>query len=342
MANLPVIDLDIVGGGTGGASYFGAFTNYNDLVTSHPTANFGDFAVVENDQGTKWLPWTVGGTYYPEGTYYWNNTEWTSNVADIAEEIQNLKDTANTQDLGSVLTEGNISNTDILMRLNAVLFGSSDADSINSGVGGMVINSTQDIIIRGNSLAQTLKVLGSTTEVLGTNLNKFVVTPDLSQIEYGNGTFISKIQWPVLSQNANHFLQDKSGRLAHLDDIKPQTLSFSFTRNNNPNIQNNGSAYETSAKILYPGTGVTGIHTKMFSNAWNDGGTSIDLRVIDLTNGNNVIAQNLIIISQQEDNIVDLGTLSNLPTDEAVFAIQLRLNGGGMGDQAKISSLTIY
>ena len=95
--NLPVIDLDAVGSGGNaqGSVYVGTYINYNDLVANHPTSNFGDFAVVENDQGIAWLLWIVGGTYYPEGTYYWNNTEWTSNVADIAEELQNLIDSSN-------------------------------------------------------------------------------------------------------------------------------------------------------------------------------------------------------------------------------------------------------
>ena len=112
MTNLPVIHLDRSGGGGNaqGSSYVGTFTNYTALTAAFPTANFGDFAVVEDSEGTQWLPWTVGGTYYPEGTYYWNNTEWTSNVADIAEELQNIINNANTQDLASVLTQGNTTN----------------------------------------------------------------------------------------------------------------------------------------------------------------------------------------------------------------------------------------
>ena len=32
--------------------------------------------IVENSQGTKWLPWNWGGTYYPKGFYYSNCIEW--------------------------------------------------------------------------------------------------------------------------------------------------------------------------------------------------------------------------------------------------------------------------
>jgi hypothetical protein len=31
---------------------------------------------VENSQGTRWLPWTLGGTYYPKGLYYSNGVTW--------------------------------------------------------------------------------------------------------------------------------------------------------------------------------------------------------------------------------------------------------------------------
>ena len=32
--------------------------------------------IVENSQGTRWLPWNIGGTYYPKGIYYSNCLEW--------------------------------------------------------------------------------------------------------------------------------------------------------------------------------------------------------------------------------------------------------------------------
>ena len=74
-----------------GSSYKGSFTDYSDLSTQLPTSNIGDFAVVENPTGTSWLPWTLGGTYYPQGTYYWDGTKWDTNVEKIVEELQELE-----------------------------------------------------------------------------------------------------------------------------------------------------------------------------------------------------------------------------------------------------------
>lgn len=44
----------------------------------------GDVAYVKASEGTKWLPGTVGGTYYPAGWYQWNGTEWFSDRNAIA------------------------------------------------------------------------------------------------------------------------------------------------------------------------------------------------------------------------------------------------------------------
>ncbi len=71
--------LDIVytpGGASGGT------TGYSDVVTNYaalpdPTLVAGQFYFVENPQGTSWLWGSLGGTYYPAGTYYSNGIGWT-------------------------------------------------------------------------------------------------------------------------------------------------------------------------------------------------------------------------------------------------------------------------
>ena len=87
-----VIHLDNVSGGGGATQYKGTFTNWTALTTAYPTATFGDYAIVEDAEGTAWLPWTLGGTYYPQGTYYFDGVKWDSNVELIAEELQNIND----------------------------------------------------------------------------------------------------------------------------------------------------------------------------------------------------------------------------------------------------------
>lgn len=49
--------------------------NYSALPD--PTLHTGEFYWVENTQGTKWLPFSLGGTFYNSGLYYSNGVAWT-------------------------------------------------------------------------------------------------------------------------------------------------------------------------------------------------------------------------------------------------------------------------
>ncbi len=121
--------------------------------------------------------------------------------------------------------------------------------------------------------------------------------------------------------------------------------SFAFTRNNQRYVDTNDDEYQTVASPMYPGSDALGIPTTIEANCWNDGGTSISVRIIDLTNGDEVtpvvIAEATGITTSDEFNIEDLGSLSNIPTGSILLGVQLLLTGGGMGDDAAISSLTI-
>ena len=61
-------------GGSGAGTTISVVANYSALpsATSHST----EFYWVSNEQGTKWLPGSLGGTYYPNGMYYSNGTDW--------------------------------------------------------------------------------------------------------------------------------------------------------------------------------------------------------------------------------------------------------------------------
>ncbi len=50
----------------------------------------GVLAYVENSQGTSWLPYTIGGTYYPKGWYVWDGVEWISSKSNVAETLEAL------------------------------------------------------------------------------------------------------------------------------------------------------------------------------------------------------------------------------------------------------------
>jgi len=117
--------------------------------------------------------------------------------------------------------------------------------------------------------------------------------------------------------------------------------SFSFTRNGSDFLQETSGTYVSMAKFIYAGSSILGVPTTIKVNAWNDGGTSISIQIFDVTNGLQV-AEVTGVVTSAIDNIQDLGVLANIPLNAALFEVRLLLVGGGMGDQAKISSLTIY
>ena len=61
-------------GGGGGGTTINTVANYSALPPASSAT--GQFYWCEASQGTKWLPFSVGGTYYPLGMYYSNGTTW--------------------------------------------------------------------------------------------------------------------------------------------------------------------------------------------------------------------------------------------------------------------------
>lgn len=61
-------------GGGGGGTTITTVANYSALPSASSVS--GKFYWCEASQGTKWLPFSVGGTYYPLGMYYSNGVTW--------------------------------------------------------------------------------------------------------------------------------------------------------------------------------------------------------------------------------------------------------------------------
>ena len=97
------------------------------------------------------------------------------------------------------------------------------------------------------------------------------------------------------------------------------------------------TTYITVGTFYYPGS-------KLWSNITNikvisvmeDGGTSYDVKIYDVTNNNQIVLSNLNNTIEQN---CDLGTLSNIPVNEAIFEIQAKINGSTI---AHIKNLNIY
>jgi len=94
-------------------------------------------------------------------------------------------------------------------------------------------------------------------------------------------------------------------------------------------LQSSDSAYVKHLSITFQGTTKMGTPSKIYVNAFMaGGGTSYDLRIIDKTNGDAVICETTGKTNTAEQ-IIDLGTLSNLPTGQALWHLQVKKTGGG-------------
>ena len=71
-------------------NYVGEFNNYTDLTTSVPAGTSGRFAFVLNSHGTKWLPGSLGGTFYGAGWYYDTGSQWANKNDEIYKGLEDL------------------------------------------------------------------------------------------------------------------------------------------------------------------------------------------------------------------------------------------------------------
>jgi len=88
------LGVNIVSGGTDSSSNLFVETgdNYTDLTSKVGTYSDGDLAYVYNSQGTQWLPGSVGGNYYPNGTYVYSGVTWISDRNAISLELNSVPD----------------------------------------------------------------------------------------------------------------------------------------------------------------------------------------------------------------------------------------------------------
>jgi hypothetical protein len=129
--------------------------------------------------------------------------------------------------------------------------------------------------------------------------------------------------------------------------VKPIYLSFAVSGTLYINV-NSTDLYTAVADILWPGSTVSGTPTICKIIAWQSGAgpnKRIQWRIRDITNAL-TICESAAVINTTED-IVDMGTISNIPTGVARFQIQARdTNDAGvptaLNRDARLNSLSLY
>lgn len=103
----------------------------------------------------------------------------------------------------------------------------------------------------------------------------------------------------------------------------------------------NNAAYEVLCTLVWPGSDQVGAPVSIRANAFAEGAGDVgDWRVYDVTNAL-TIGEVIGIVSTDVANIVDLGSISNVTTGEALWEIQGRETAGGKGANFDFYSMTI-
>ena len=106
-------------------------------------------------------------------------------------------------------------------------------------------------------------------------------------------------------------------------------LSFVFGTGDKPYLKIKEDVYTTIGYLVFRGTDIVGIPTniKVMASLKEVATTDVDVRIYDSTNAN-VICE-VTGITDLIPTLYDLGTLSNLPTVEAVFEIRAKVGTDG-------------
>jgi hypothetical protein len=107
------------------------------------------------------------------------------------------------------------------------------------------------------------------------------------------------------------------------------------------NESSKNSSYKTMGRIIYLGTKRVGPISHIEAIAYmDDGVTSYDIRVVDKGNNSAVVAE-VTGLTNTDDKIIDLGTISNLSATKTRFDIQIRVVDGGSSKKGRLDSILI-
>jgi len=126
-----------------------------------------------------------------------------------------------------------------------------------------------------------------------------------------------------------------------LDDllagVDKSGMTLSWSEDSQPYLKTSNVPYELRASFIFRGTTEMGTPTAIKLLAAQSGGGTGSVRIVDATNSDNIIAT-ITTIAGSTFVIYDMGTLSNLPTGEAHFEVQM---GNTAGSEVQLSTLSM-
>jgi len=118
---------------------------------------------------------------------------------------------------------------------------------------------------------------------------------------------------------------------------KNKTVSQVFQTGESGFVKGGNTDYTTIGSFVFEGTTKGGAPQKIKVVADKFNATSFDVRVQDSANGN-VIAE-LTNQNSSGINILDMGSIGNLPSGETTFELQIKATGNGNNNKMKLYSM---
>ena len=177
---------------------------------------------------------------------------------------------------------------------------------------------------------------------------------DISQLSYEieqNSTIITELDYVNFMQPNLDIYFDVS--LSAEEEAELNTIVANSPDSNLPmptgdtvekNLIVNGIArstsYQTISRFIYMGKNNVGeIKEIKIVSYMDEGITSYNVRIVDKNNQSNIIAE-ITGLSNTEDDIVDMGSINNIPSSESRFEIQVKKMGGVAKDSIYVDSIS--
>jgi len=122
--------------------------DYSDLTTNVAlTPVDGELAIVRNAQGTSWLPYNLGGTYYPKGSYIYDGANWIPQTDLITQQLEINIDDINGLETDVANHVGDLANPHAVTKTQVGLSNVDNTSDVNKPISNAVqiaLNSKED------------------------------------------------------------------------------------------------------------------------------------------------------------------------------------------------------
>lgn len=182
-------------------------------------------------------------------------------------------------------------------------------------------------------------------QLYDTVLNKFDATAAPTANDDSGDGFEPGSMWVDVSADKAYICLDATATSAVWTETTQsgsiQTpIEISIGGNAAPQFSTSSTSYVVAAAFRFAGTTALGTPTAMKAIGFKDASpTSWDVQIFDATNANIIATKTGNTGTASE--LVDMGTLSSLPTGAAIFEVQLKRTGGTGGSMTHAQSVSI-